>query len=65
MYDRLTQAYNYYSRQGFCTMQNRHNCTKLFKAYQGCGGNDNMEDQMQRLYALHTEQPNEKKEDGT
>ena len=63
MYDRLTQAYNYYSHLGFCTMQDRHNFTKLFKAYQASGGNDNMEDIMQRLYDLPTEKPDEKKED--
>ena len=57
MYDRMTQAYNFYSRQGYCEMQDRHNFTKLFKAYQASGGNDNMEDIMQRLYDLPTEQP--------
>lgn len=63
MYDRLTQSYNYFTRQGFCTMQDRHNFTKLFKAYQASGGNDNMEDIMQRLYDLPTEKLDTKKEE--
>lgn len=52
LYDRLNQAYIYFDGRGYCTPQDRHNCLKMFKIYKEMGGNDNMENIMERLLAL-------------
>lgn len=52
LYDRLNQAYIYFDGRGYCTPQDRHNCQKMFKIYREMGGNDNMENIMERLLAL-------------
>lgn len=49
LYDRLNQAYFYFSERGYCTPQDRHNCLKMFGIYHDMGGNDNMEDIMEKL----------------
>ena len=52
LYDRLNQAYIFFSNRGYCTPQDRHNCLKMFGIYRDLGGNDNMEDIMSKLLNL-------------
>ena len=52
LYDRLNQAYLAFAERGYCTPQDRHNCLKMFKIYKELGGNDNMENIMEKLLAL-------------
>lgn len=52
LYDRLSQAYFHFSERGYCTPQDRHNCLKMFGIYHDLGGNDNMEDIMNKLLNL-------------
>ena len=52
LYDRLSQAYFHFSERGYCTPQDRHNCLKMFGIYHDLGGNDNMEDIMDKLMNL-------------
>lgn len=52
LYDRLTQAYTFCDERGYCTPQDRRNCTKMFKNYRSLGGNDDMENIMKKLLDL-------------
>ena len=52
LYDRLNQAYIFFDERGYCTPQDRHNCLKMFKIYKELGGNDNMENIMEKMLAL-------------
>lgn len=58
LYDRLNQAYCFFSNRGYTTAQDRHNCLKMFTIYHDLGGNDNMEDIMEKLKELPVKQAN-------
>ncbi len=58
LYDRLSQAYLFFSERGYTTEQDRHNCLKMFSIYHDLGGNDNMEDIMEKLKELPVKRGN-------
>ena len=52
LYDRLSRDYFHFAERGYCTPQERHNCLKMFSIYHDLGGNDNMEDIMDKMMCL-------------
>lgn len=57
--DRIIQSYNHYMDKGFCPIYARENINALAKEYHNLGGNGIIDNILEKLYALPTEESNE------
>ena len=58
LHDRIYQAAHYYcEKQGWCSLEDKHNIEYLYKPYAALGGNGTGESAYKAIMALPTESP--------